>query len=417
MYFPLFLAWRFLKTASYERSISLMIKLCFGGIFIGTAALALTAAIMQGMERSTCQKIQGIHADLIIQSPYQRKQNSALNYEKIQKILTQEFTSEILASSPSATIHALVNQSKKADPTDPTVSLVAIIDPETAPQVSCLAATIINPAQQSLSDLLQDNNVLIGKTLAQQLQVTIGDAVSLTYPGEQQESQRQLTFDTHTAHIGGIFATGIDEFDSNGIFISQKQAQEQDLPYTITHINIKLKPGINDISMKEKLTKRFAPLLVYSWKDLYPSLMSALTLEKYGMLFILFLIILVASINMMSLLCMYITYKRKTIALLRSQGMSTRQIIHTFLAINGGITLSATLCGVICAGALAYILETYQLIKLPDAYYVSHITAHMDITIIITIVCFVILLSFITSWYPIRYINGMHIAHILKFES
>ena len=50
----------------------------------------------------------------------------------------------------------------------------------------------------------------------------------------------------------------------------------------------------------EKLKKRLPHLQVNSWKDLYPALVSSLKLEKYVMFFILALITLVASMNMIS---------------------------------------------------------------------------------------------------------------------
>ena len=72
----------------------------------------------------------------------------------------------------------------------------------------------------------------------------------------------------------------------------------------------------------QKLRHRLG-LDVYSWKDLYPSLVASLKLEKYVSFFILALILLVASMNIISLLFMQITQKRPTIALLQAMGMST----------------------------------------------------------------------------------------------
>ena len=62
------IAWRYLMGSHKERSISIMVKICFLGIFIGSCSLALVMAVMDGFEQATHEKIQGIHANLIMKS-------------------------------------------------------------------------------------------------------------------------------------------------------------------------------------------------------------------------------------------------------------------------------------------------------------------------------------------------------------
>ena len=80
-----------------------------------------------------------------------------------------------------------------------------------------------------------------------------------------------------------------------------------------------LKDRSKEKQVVESLKKRL-DLEVMSWKDLYSSLVSALILEKYAILFILALVALVASLNIISLLFMYVTQKRTDIAILSNNG-------------------------------------------------------------------------------------------------
>ena len=65
---PFFLARRILFTHVYQKSISTMTIICFVGIFIGSFALALVTAVMNGFEVAIHAKMQGIHSNIIIQS-------------------------------------------------------------------------------------------------------------------------------------------------------------------------------------------------------------------------------------------------------------------------------------------------------------------------------------------------------------
>ena len=58
----------------------------------------------------------------------------------------------------------------------------------------------------------------------------------------------------------------------------------------ITQYTIKLNESADEQEVIKKLSKRFS-LEAYSWQDLYPALISALTLETYGMFLILALIL------------------------------------------------------------------------------------------------------------------------------
>lgn len=401
------LAWRLTRTASAERALSTMIRLCFWGICISTCALAVVAAVMRGFEQVTHQNIQGINADLIIRS------SQPLDDKKIRAVVTQEFADTIQEISPSSMHHVVINHT---DRDDFTIAFITALEPETAVTVHALQKRIVEPCNVPLTELLSDDHIILGKSLAQELHLTVGDTITLMYPEEQQTKRNRLTFDTTQARVGGIFSTGIDEYDMSGIFASHVFTTEQlNAPEAITQINIKLKPNADATAVQKKLRDRLQ-LNVISWKELYPPLMAALTLEKYAMIFILSLIVLIASMNIISLLFMFITHKKKMVCLLSAMGMSRNAIMSTFIAFGLGLTTIAACAGLAAALAISYLLETYHLISLPDVYYVTHLPAHMSVTIVISVLLLVIIVGFISAWYPTRSMNRKKIAQVLKFD-
>ncbi len=406
-FLSLFFAYRFFKSSTHERSISSMMLVCFLALMIGSFSLTLVLAIMNGFEQETHKKLQGIHSDIIV-----RAHGKSLAYEKIRSVLKQEFADVIAEITPYAFGHVLVQFGKEADISHP-VTLIAI-NPETESLVTTLEQSLVN-RQKKLDEILHGNQILIGSPLAQELGVKEGDQVDLLYVPEGVQ-KKTITFATTTTDIGGLFKTGIDDIDTHAIFCSLGFFNNLFSEEGITQIGIKLRPQIPEEKTITLLKDRLH-LPVFSWKDLYQPLVSALLLEKYAMFLIILLVCLVACMNSISLLFMIIAQKQIDIALLRVMGMSQSSIIRIFLVLGFLITSSAASFGIFLAWLAALLLEKYPFIKLPDVYYVDHLPAHLTVEHSIIVFGLVCVISFIATVVPIWRIKKLSITHILKFEA
>ncbi|MCL4361170.1 ABC transporter permease [Candidatus Dependentiae bacterium] len=408
MKLPFLLASKFILKTD-QKDISIMIKICFFSILIGTFSLALVAAIMNGFEKATHEKLQGIHTDILIRTDL----DSSLDYAKLSNVLKSEFANEIEDFAPTS-MHQLIIRNDKDDKS----RLVGIkaIEPEKEKNVSVLAQKLIKPQTSDFAKIFGPNKIILGKSLADSLNLDIGDLVSLLYAQETNVKRNKLTLDKYEAIVSGIFKTGVEDFDEN-IIITNFQLFNKIFPnIEVQEIGLKLKNKKDQNIVIQKLKKRTG-LDVYSWKDLYPAIVSALVLEKYAMIFILALIVLVACMNLISLLFMYITQKRSQIAILLSMGSTKTTIIRTFMILGLLLSLSASLTGLLLAIASSFILQNYPFIKLPDIYYVTHLPAEMDWQIATIVIIISIILSLFAVYLPTRMIKNINIANILKFES
>ncbi len=403
----LLLAIRYLCGTAYDNTISWMVRICFVGIMIGSFALTLVHAIMHGYEQEIHKKMQGIHAQLIIRSPY------PLNVDAISQHMHTHFP-EVAAISPSLTEYAIVHSPDQE--ATPTVVLLKGVVPNLERLTSCLEEKVISDMPpQHLNTYIHGNTVLIGQGLAHQLMVSVGQPITVLYSSDTQSARKRITMDQKEVIIGGIFKTGIDEFDTGVIFCSQELMHTLFPQEEVTTLNIKLAPLVNEDKVIHDLEQSLR-MAVYSWKDLYPALVSALKLEKYAMFLILLLITLVASLNIISLLFMYITQKRTDIALLYTLGAPHTLMRSVFIYIGMCIAGVACTTGITLAWIACYILNNYPFIELPDAYYVTHLPAIMDWPLVLVVFCAVMTLSFCATWiiaYRTKYIS---IAQVLKFE-
>src|SRR5579872_6934220 len=201
---------RYLLGSSYERSISIVIFICFISITIGAGSLTLVNAVMRGFQVAVHEKLQGIHADAIIESPGQQLDADAIN-----QVIVQEFPS-IKATSPILSGHAII-QSAQEDL--PTVVLIHGINPEKERLVSTIEKKLIQPL--SLSHAVFENKVAIGKSMAESNNLSVGMPLTLYYLDEF-NGARNVSIRKAEAIVGGIFQTGIDEYDANLILSSQQ---------------------------------------------------------------------------------------------------------------------------------------------------------------------------------------------------
>lgn len=407
---PFFLAQRFLFTHVYQKSISTMTIICFMGIFIGSFSLALITAIMNGFEVTIHKKMQGIHSDIIIQS-----YKNDIDLDVLGAILKNEFP-EIAAFSPTASHHILLRTDESSEDT-PSVAMIKGIDPATEQLTSSLSQKIIKtlPGVTDFSTLFTNDYIVVGKQLAQNNHLAVGDQIELLFIREGHMRGKKITFDTQHTIISGIFDTGIDEFD-NGVVYSSLSFLEKLYPnIMIEQINVTLASDADENTTIQKLRDRLG-LDVYSWKDLYPSLVASLKLEKYVSFFILALILLVASMNIISLLFMQITQKRPIIATLKAMGMTNSAISTIFFTMAMIISSSACISGLLAALGASFILQKYPFITLPDTYYVTHLPVAMTWQIIGAVLCVVILFSVCAILLPLQRIRTINISRVLRFE-
>lgn len=422
----LFLAWRYLIDSKKEKSISTMVIICFLGIFIGTFALSLIASIMNGFETVTHEKIKSINPQIIMHSNGQE-----LNFEAIKKTLNKEFP-EIISCTPNSTKQIIAQQDNQDEYN---LCMLKAIDPSSEQSVCDLESKIINfetinnknnnsrktnnLPKNTLAQIISENKVIIGSGMAESLNVKVGDKINLFFSENKKIRSKKIKLDQETVVIGGIFKTGIEEFDS-GLVISTFELFNKIFPETgITQISVKLKPGISEEKIVKKLKNKFYEFGIncYSWKELYPALVEALKLEKYAMFLILALITIVASMNIISLLFMQIIQKRGDIAILKAIGLSSKKISQIFFYLGMTISIIGSIVGLIFSFIAGWFLENYPFITLPDAYYVTYLPAKMEWQIFVIVFIVVTLISFLSTWIPTRKIKKINISQVLRFES
>ena len=399
------LAWRYVTSRS-SSTLRTMVGVCFTSIFIGTFSLALITAIMRGFEYETHKKLQSIYPSLMVKAP----DGTTLDYEKLIPFLKKNLSHSISEISPYLLKQALIHPATTDSPTH----LITIkgIEPNTEGSVTAIEK-MVSPTETVFN--LSGHNIIIGKDLADTLEVAVGDQVVLMCNENEDESFKEASLQSIPVTIVGIINTGISDYDERLVLMPITLCQTIWTHDCVTYLGLRLR-SVHDEENTLSYLKTLEGLESYSWKDFYPSLVSALKLEKYVMFALLLLITLVASMNIISLLFMYITYKRTDIALLKMLGMPFWRINLIFLFVSILLATAAAITGLLCAWAVGILLQKYPFIQLPDTYYITHLPVTLEAHLFLLVFLVVIALSIITSLIPLRIIKRLNITQTLRNE-
>ena len=205
-------------------------------------------------------------------------------------------------------------------------------------------------------ELNDARSILLGKKIAEKTGLKVGDSCSLLtllpqYTGNQ--TKPKLT----RFKVAGIISSGYQELDALWIFIPLEAADAVLSPQSsLSALAVSIADPFNNTLLaeaKESIQHLLpAGFSVYTWQDLNRSQFYSFQTSKNLLLFIMFLILLAASVNVSSAMVMLIMERRKEIAILKATGAHPFFITLSFL-LAGLVTGAAGLCIGLLGGILA----------------------------------------------------------------
>ncbi|GMT47452.1 MAG: ABC transporter permease [bacterium] len=405
--YPILIALRYLKSKKRRRGISFNTILSTGGVAVGVMALLVVLSVMSGFHEDLRKKILGVNAHIVV-----------LNYtggiEDYGKVIKELKTvPRVTGASPFVLGQVMVSEGKRAHGV-----YLRGIDPAYENQTTSLRAHM---KEGRLDNLTKDSTlpgIILGSELSNTLGAYMGDEINVISPVQDLGPMGMLPR-VRKFRVVGLFEVGMYEYDTNLALTSLKAAQEFfRTGDTVTGIELR----INDIYSAPEVRERVQevlgpPFYARDWMQMNKNLFSALKLEKFTMFVILTLIILVASFNIISTLIMNVIEKEREIAILKAMGATNRAIMAIFIFQGLMIGLAGTTIGVTGGYLLGYLLNTYEIIKLPsDVYYLSSLPVKMELSDFLAVSLSAIGISFLATIYPAYQAAKLNPVEPLRYE-
>ena len=394
------IAGRYIRSRRREGVISLIGWASFLGIMIGVSTLIIVMAVMNGFRADLLERILGVGGHAVVR-PYggafqSQKEvvDRLVQLDGVQRV-TPVLEAQVMVSVGTTARGAILRGVDKA-------------------LILQLPVLTDNKVLGDLSRVGEIENttpgIAIGQRMAEIYGLEIGMPLSLIAP-----NGAKTPFGTaprvRQYSVESIFEVGLSDYDATFIYT------DMDTVSALTGTSTDMAALEIVVAQPDKI-KDLRPAIervvgeagwVRDWQQTNAALSGALKVERNVMFLILTMILLVASLNIVSGLVMLVKDKSRDIAILRTMGMKRGAILRIFFITGASIGVIGTLVGVIVGVVFCQNIEAIrQLITTltgtelfpSEIYFLNELPAKIIVEDVVMVAGLSLALSFLSTLYP-----------------
>ena len=394
--FEAFVANRYLKTRKKGAFVRVMVRFARWGIALGVFAMVIALALMNGFRED-------IQTNLFSATGHFTVAHLSGEIPDTQGALRSiRAIPGVVAASPMRMDHGLLKPAGNDAP--PAPLLLKAVDPLSAHGTS----SIFDSLQPLPVERLQEGEILLGKEMAQNLGLHLGDSVGVAYLrldlGLSGLQPKMAGY-----KVAGIFQSHIGEYDKSWAFIHLNDAMRLAGSDQAEMIEIRARSmDAIDEAKRAVLETLNGPgggaFFAQDLRDTNRALFAALKVEKWIFGAILALIVLIAAFNIVGSLVLLVTEKRRDLGVLLALGATPRQIQRLFELQGLRIGAVGTAWGLGISVPFCLVADHFKLIKLPAAVYdfITFVPFRLNLTDLLLVAIFPLAVAWGASRYPAR---------------
>ncbi len=393
-----YLVKRFLRFDKDQPFIFLSALLAFLGITLGVTVLLVAMALMNGFDKEFKDKLTVMNYPLTILPKFYGAVNENLLIDLESKFKNLKFSPYIQSS-------IMTRSGSKLEG-----GYLFGVNFKDEARVNKVLSKAIKKHKFHKFD------VIIGKSLKDEFDLAYDDRLMFIFT-KVDASGLSMTPKVKRFKVKSFFDSGLTAYDKAYSYTSLRSLQ------TILHIPYNQYDGIHIFSNNPRKDigkiKEFLPITttVKGWWEDNVNFFAALEMEKSSLFIVLMLIILIASINIISSLLMTVMNRRGEIALLLSLGATSIEIKKVFLYLGIVIGIGGILAGTILGLSGIWVLGTFDIVSLPkDVYPTTTLPLDLSLQDFFLIIggAFVIVVA--SSYYPAKKASEVDILTVLRNE-
>ena len=413
---PVFVGLRYSLAREHSFFVSFITWVSLVGVALGVAALITVLSVMNGLESELRTRLLSLTAHATLNAG-----GAPIGVWRT-RIRQLQGSPGLTGAAPFLDTDAMLSR-------QPSMSgaIVRGIDPGLEAQVSSIGDAM---REGKLSDLTPNSNrIILGRMLAYQLQVGVGDDVTVMIPGKPASAAGTsdvIVPRLQDFHVAGIFEVGLQEHDSVLALVNLQDAEAFRGLEGPTGIRLKFYDVLKAPELARIAAARLAPgLQVRDWTQDNEAYFRAIRIEKTMMGLMLMLIVAVAVFNIVATLIMVVNDKRTDIAILRTLGLSPRGVIAVFMTQGVLIGWIGAVFGVVLGVALAlnvgvivpFLEQTFGFHFMdPDVYYISGLPSEVHPGDVVRIGLAALILTLVATVYPALQAARTQPAEALRYD-
>ncbi|HAS8347757.1 TPA: lipoprotein-releasing ABC transporter permease subunit LolE [Vibrio vulnificus] len=387
---------RFSQAKQRNKMVSFISLSSTIGIAVGVAVIIIGLSAMNGFERELQSRVLSVipHAELEgVRAPV----------ENWQSVMTQAVANpKVVAAAPYVKFTGLVERGNKLKAVE-----VRGVEPDFEQAVSTMSQFI---DQQAWSQFLPgQNQVIVGRGVANELGVDVGDYVTLLIPQTGESTKVQAPKRVRVKVTGMLTLNG--QIDHNLVLLPMADAQQYNhLGEGVTGIALKTNDVLNAQAIVREVGRQI-DVYVYlrSWQQQFGFLYRDIQLVRTIMYLVMVLVIGVACFNIVSTLMMAVKDRASEIAILRTMGAGDGLIKHIFVwqGVFSGVlgSVLGSVVGVLVALNLTTLIKGLERVighqfLSGDIYFVDFLPSQLRLDDVLLVSGTAIVLSIVATWYP-----------------
>ncbi|EPT2693367.1 lipoprotein-releasing ABC transporter permease subunit LolE [Vibrio vulnificus] len=387
---------RFSQAKQRNKMVSFISLSSTIGIAVGVAVIIIGLSAMNGFERELQSRVLSVipHAELEgVRAPV----------ENWQSVMTQAVANpNVVAAAPYVKFTGLVERGNKLKAVE-----VRGVEPDFEQAVSTMSQFI---DQQAWSQFLPgQNQVIVGRGVANELGVDVGDYVTLLIPQTGESTKVQAPKRVRVKVTGMLTLNG--QIDHNLVLLPMADAQQYNhLGEGVTGIALKTNDVLNAQAIVREVGRQI-DVYVYlrSWQQQFGFLYRDIQLVRTIMYLVMVLVIGVACFNIVSTLMMAVKDRAREIAILRTMGAGDGLIKRIFVwqGVFSGVlgSVLGSVVGVLVALNLTTLIKGLERVighqfLSGDIYFVDFLPSQLRLDDVLLVSGTAIVLSIVATWYP-----------------
>jgi lipoprotein-releasing system permease protein len=290
------------------------------------------------------------------------------------------------------------------------------------PELEQRASEALHHIVAGNGDFAQDADgipaVLVGRILANDLDISAGDYITLTSPQGSLTPFGMLPR-SRRFHVSGIFDSGFYDYDANWGFVTLGSGQSlAGIGDVVSLLEVRVTQMDDAPAIAVELLRRAGPgFMTSTWMDENRALFRALSLEKLVTALFIGLITFVAGLNILVVLTMTVTDRARDIAVLMAMGARRQQLRKIFILQGLVVSIAGTVAGLLIGYTFAGIANKWRLIPLnPEVYAIPYVPFHANALDAIWIAAAALFISIAATLLPARSASRILPVEILRFE-
>jgi lipoprotein-releasing system permease protein len=415
---PVAIGLRYLRAKRRNGFISFISLASILGIALGVTALITTLAVMSGFQREIRDRMLQMAAHATVTGYGEPLQD----WRRAVQVASAD--PRVAGAAPYVEKEALISGANNQP------AMLRGVIPAEEDKVSVLGEKMV---QGKLADLAPGAfNIVLGRELALWLGVGVGDDVVVTLADFRSTPVGGGLGTMKRFHVSGIFEAGYNEFDKGLAVVALADLQRLlRMGEGVTGVRLKM----HDMDLAFDVARALALKLqaghprsgfrVSDWTQDNANLFRALKMEKTVMAILLSLIIAMGAFNLVSSQVMLVTDKQADIAILRTLGLTPRQVMQVFMVQGSLIGVIGTVAGVVGGVLLTLNLDAIlqgieavlgvQLLP-EDVYYITGLPTDLRAGDVATIACVALAMAFVATLYPAWRAARTAPAEALRYE-